>query len=397
MSNVSSHASRVWITSGERRARGRARSAPRTRRAARRAASGRSGSRGRTHRSRRRRVHRAAARSCRRLASRRGDASPTVAHTPSCAAAMSIAIRLRVASVPMVIMRSTPAARAAAIAPSAARHPFVVEMAVVVGPGHVTTMPARRCAGTAASPSRPAGRPGTRPTPTASAAAGRAPNPGARCAARSPGSCRDRRAREHRDDAQHLERVAEHTIDRGAGLGLPWLGRLELGVHRADEPPRGLERLGRLHALPRVRGMVEREDSGVRERAVGPRRRPDAAALLADHRATRREQVAEVVREVGVVARDHPLVGEVVVGTERHVGEEVVPIAVDAEVGDELGRRDLVELRLAHLLAGDEQPAVHMDRRGRLEPGRQQHRRPVHAVEAQDVLADEVMDRATTS
>ena len=69
----------------------------------------------------------------------------------------------------------------------------------------------------------------------------------------------------------------------------------------------------------------------------------------------------------------------------------MVAESVDSEVGDEISRRDLVETRLAHLLATDEQPAVreHMPRR--FEPGGHQHRGPVHRVEAQDVLADEVV------
>ncbi len=45
---------------------------------------------------------------------------------------------------------------------------------------------------------------------------------------------------------------------------------------------------------------------------------------------------------------------------------------------------------LAHLLAAHEQEAVDIDVLGRRQARRQQHRRPVHGVEPQDVLADEV-------
>ena len=120
MSNVSSHASRVWITSGEVALVGQRRSARRTRRAARRGASGRSGSRGRT----RRRHDLGLVEQRRRCLSTPSLASwgcnPTVAHTPSCAGRDVDRHRgCASASVPIVIMRSTPAARAAAIAAAA--------------------------------------------------------------------------------------------------------------------------------------------------------------------------------------------------------------------------------------------------------------------------------------
>ena len=49
------------------------------------------------------------------------------------------------------------------------------------------------------------------------------------------------------------------------------------------------------------------------ERRVGARRRPDAVALLADHGRDARQQVAEVVGEVAVVPAGQALVGEVAV------------------------------------------------------------------------------------
>ena len=96
----------------------------------------------------------------------------------------------------------------------------------------------------------------------------------------------------------------------------------------------------------------------VDERAVGARVGHDTAAVVHRHVEHAVREVAEVVGEIGVVARDHRLVAEVAVGTEALVGEEVVAEPVDAELGDEVGRRDLVEPRLAHLLAADEQVAV---------------------------------------
>jgi hypothetical protein len=71
----------------------------------------------------------------------------------------------------------------------------------------------------------------------------------------------------------------------------------------------------------------------------------------------------------------------------------VVTKAVDAEFIDQVGGRDLVEAGLAHLLAADQQEAMDGDVDRRIDARRHQHRRPVHAVEPQDVLADQVVHR----
>ena len=77
---------------------------------------------------------------------------------------------------------------------------------------------------------------------------------GARSRRTVPGSP----ARRGRHDAQRLERVAQHGVDLGAGLGLPRLVGLEVGVGLADEPPGGLEGDRRLHALPAPRPRPRR-------------------------------------------------------------------------------------------------------------------------------------------
>ena len=64
----------------------------------------------------------------------------------------------------------------------------------------------------------------------------------------------------------------------------------------------------------------------------------DAVAVVRRHVQHAVREVAEVVREVAVVAGDHRLVAEVAVGAEALVRDEVVAEAVDAEVGDEVGR-----------------------------------------------------------
>ena len=143
-------------------------------------------------------------------------------------------------------------------------------------------------------------------------------------------------------------------------------------VPRGDDPGDGVRRRGR-------------------QRAVGGRSRSHAAALRADDRGDPGDEVAEVVGQVGVVAADEPLVGEVAVLSVGGVGEDVVAEAVDADGVDEVERLDDVARRLAHLLPLAQQPPADGPSLRRLDAGRQQHRRPVHAVLADDVLADQVV------
>ena len=103
-------------------------------------------------------------------------------------------------------------------------------------------------------------------------------------------------------------------------------------------------------------------------------------------------QVAEVVGEVDVVALLEPLPREVAVAAEDDL------LASDTAAADRRrtarrassGSMHVAE-RLAHLLARSGQdPAVaeHLPRQR--QPGAHQHRRPDHAVEPGDVLADDV-------
>ena len=76
---------------------------------------------------------------------------------------------------------------------------------------------------------------------------------------------------------------------------------------------------------------------------------------------------------------------------ELHVAHEVVAVRVNTEDLHEVGGLHAVALRLRHLLALGEQEAVaeHGVRDG--QPRRHEHSRPDHAVEARDILADEVV------
>ena len=107
-------------------------------------------------------------------------------------------------------------------------------------------------------------------------------------------------------------------------------------------------------------------------------------------------EVAEVVRQVGVVHLREPTETELAVAGERTLAQEVIAERLGAELRDDVHRLDDVAERLADLLgrAGllvldvDEAVAEYMPRR--LDVSREAHRRPQRTVEARDVLADEV-------
>ena len=166
-----------------------------------------------------------------------------------------------------------------------------------------------------------------------------------------------------------------------------------MGVGLAHQPPGGLEGFGwrGLGPLPDRLGDDLGGDGGQWAVRVGGR--TDAAALLGDHGGHPGGQVAQVVGQVGVVADDHALVAEVAVGPEGLSAQKLVAKAVHAKVLDQFGRGDLVERRLRHLLAADQQVAVHVELPGRCLAGGHQHGGPVHAVEPQDVLGQQMVDR----
>ena len=191
--------------------------------------------------------------------------------------------------------------------PTPSRQVFLLHMAVRVEPGpHV-----RPCgAGNSGSPLTTVAPPSYPPQAPPPQAGGRRRGRPPRPIRRHTSAAVDGMAGAHQDrhDPQHLERIAEHGLDGGAGFHLPRLGRLELRVGRADEPPRLLERLVRGPTRPRCRRRLEhappRRRRELARRVAG---RPDAAALRVHDRRDPRHEVAEVVRQVCVVPRHDAL------------------------------------------------------------------------------------------
>ena len=146
----------------------------------------------------------------------------------------------------------------------------------------------------------------------------------------------------------------------GAGLGLPRLVGLEVGVGGPDQLPRGVEGAARLRRRPTPRRRRRTRVGGGRgERAVGRGRRPDAAALRCRRRWRRGPAGCRGCwRGRSCSGRPGPRSVKSPSWPYGGVGEHVVAEAVDADVVDEVERVDDVARRLAHLLAADQQPAA---------------------------------------
>ena len=133
------------------------------------------------------------------------------------------------------------------------------------------------------------------------------------------------------------------------------------------------------------------EVAGERGVDLDVRHRP--VAVAPDHRQRAVGEIAQLVGQLGVVAALEGLGRDRAVLAEGDVAQQVVAQGVGPEALDDLERVEHVAQRLAHLLAVHQQVAVDEDVLGHRQVGRHQHRRPEDRVEAQDVLADDVVGR----
>ena len=186
------------------------------------------------------------------------------------------------------------------------------------------------------------------------------------------------------------------VVEDGVELGRPCfvLGqvprrrRLDVLVEGTNRLP---DRLERARDVVAVEVLDDRRAQGGRvegARAGRPRQAPVAVAR--DHRRRPGDEVAEVVRELGLVALTEAVERDVAVLPERHLSRTPEADRVGAVDVDQIERVDRVAQGLRDLLLVDVQVAVHEELAGRLVAGREQQRRPVDAVETEDVLAEEM-------
>ena len=116
-----------------------------------------------------------------------------------------------------------------------------------------------------------------------------------------------------------------------------------------------------------------------------------AAEVFLDHGGGTADQVAQVVGQVHVDGVDEQLIGEVAVGAEGEGAHQEEAQGVHAELLRQDVGIDHVALGLGHLAAVQQQPAVAEDVLGQGHAHAHQHGRPDDGVEADDLLADEVV------
>ena len=140
--------------------------------------------------------------------------------------------------------------------------------------------------------------------------------------------------------------------------------------------------------LPGVAGS--RLGGGIAQRGVVGRLRAidRAAEILVGHRDSAVDEVAERIREIGVVFEQKALIGDGAVLRKRHLGQQIIPHGVDTEAGGQLVGIQHVALRLAHLVLAGQKPRVTEHLTGQRLAERHEQDRPVDRVEPHDVLAD---------
>ena len=111
---------------------------------------------------------------------------------------------------------------------------------------------------------------------------------------------------------------------------------------------------------------------------------------LADHVQRAVQEVAKVIRKVGVDARNESVAREIAILSEVDLAQQEVADGVSAELVNELHGIDDVALRLRHLVAVYDQPAVAVDHLRQRQIERHEDARPDDRMEAHDLLADEV-------
>ena len=207
---------------------------------------------------------------------------------------------------------------------------------------------------------------------------------------------REDRGEVDRHDPERVERGGERRARRlKVGLHrLPGLDAVEVSVRdvrKAAYLDDGLaESASLVVARDRRRGLAALRDH---RRALGVHRAEAPVEALVDHLRRARGDVGDLADEVGVDALHE--VGEVEVDVVDRAAElrgVVVPQGLRRKVVEVRAGRHERALGLRHLLAVDGQEAVDEHLVRALEARDVEHPRPEEAVEADDVLADEVVE-----
>ena len=199
--------------------------------------------------------------------------------------------------------------------------------------------------------------------------------------------------------AQRLREVVEHGAEAGL-LRLilrkdPGSGDVDILIADADELPylgkrdMGVDLVHRLfHALPQGGSGLRNGRVLLGNGSAGLGQ--DSAEILADHGDGAREQVAQIVRKIGIDPCDKGGVIEIAVVAEGELRMEEIADGVNAVALDEHEGIDHVALGFGHLIAVEEQPAVAVDLLGEGQPQRHEHYGPNNGVEPYYLLAHDM-------
>src|SRR4029077_20090246 len=101
-------------------------------------------------------------------------------------------------------------------------------------------------------------------------------------------------------------------------------------------------------------------------------------------------QIAQIIRQIGVIARSETLASKVCVLSEDALPQYEIAESVHADLLLHLQRRNHVAEALGHLLTFDSPKAMHVQMFVQRQARRHQHGGPKHPVGFNNVLADEM-------
>ena len=213
----------------------------------------------------------------------------------------------------------------------------------------------------------------------------------------------------------HAQTATSRSVSSSASSAVPSSSRRASSLATAHGLKRSMNSLARTTGLPGVRerlvqaqllialghiavcGIGRRQQRvqrrpGVRiaERAGVPTRGRAALEILVQHGERAAGEIAEFVREADVDQLDELLERELAVAPGRDRRGQVEAQRVRAVLPGERHRIHHVAERFRQPLAARVDEAVHVHLARQRHAGREQQRRPQHAVEAADVLADQV-------
>ena len=175
----------------------------------------------------------------------------------------------------------------------------------------------------------------------------------------------------------------------------PRLRHVDILVAIADELPCFHQRVGELEGVDVVLHLAGKllrlvpdglVDSFIHRVDGGNR----AAKVLLNHRNRAGDEVAKIIRKVGIDARQHGFEREFAVRAEGHFAHEEIAHRVGGIAVAQHNRVNNVADALAHLLAIDDQPAMTEHLLGQRQPQRVEHNRPDNGMEADNFLADQM-------